>query len=492
MALLFIDGFDHYATADLPKKWSSYSIYASVLPTGGRRGTGSLRGTGNPAWVKKTVVPGASFVMGFAFRAEAIPPSAVVIASWQDAASVQCDLRLNPDGTFSVTRNGTAVTSGTSTYALPTNTWSYIEWKVTVADSIAAGSCVVRVNGAVVITVAAGQDLKSTANATANGFQIGTHSTSVSVDIDDLYVCDLSGATNNDFLGDCRVDSVFPNGDGTYQEMPTLIQKAGVDILTTGAGTSSYSANQKVALKTTAASSFQVTAGRINFQTTANAAKVKMVIYADSAGSPGGLLGTSDEVVGVAPSVWTTFTFSTPVALTGGSSYWIGFISDTALAVWNTGPGSIIAGNNDTYSDGAAGTFGSSTPGTTGWGITVSGPQTGGGRYVLVNEVAPDQLSRAASNTVGHRETYQMQDLANVTGTIYGVQVNVAVAKDDAGSRTVAPMVRSGATDAVGPDLGLSTSQLYALALWEKNPNGNIVWTEAAVNALEAGVKVTG
>jgi hypothetical protein len=31
-------------------------------------------------------------------------------------------------------------------------------------------------------------------------------------------VCSTTGATNNNFLGDCRIDTILPSGDGTYTD----------------------------------------------------------------------------------------------------------------------------------------------------------------------------------------------------------------------------------------------------------------------------------
>jgi hypothetical protein len=43
--------------------------------------------------------------------------------------------------------------------------------------------------------------------------------------IDDLYVCDSTGSTNNTFLGDVRVDTVRPIGAGNYSEFSKARQR---------------------------------------------------------------------------------------------------------------------------------------------------------------------------------------------------------------------------------------------------------------------------
>lgn len=215
MALLFIDGFDHYVTADITKKWTSAGGSGTINTSGGRRSGGALNCINSSSSVTKSVTATSSFVIGFAFNTSGAPALSRAIISLRDAGAAQCELNLNADLTLSVMRNGVALTSGTSSSTLAANAYYYIEWKVTIADSIAASSCKVRVNGVDWITVATGQDTKNTANTTANQVIVGpVGSASATWLYDDLYICDQSGSTNNDFLGDCRIDTQFPNGDG--------------------------------------------------------------------------------------------------------------------------------------------------------------------------------------------------------------------------------------------------------------------------------------
>jgi len=213
--------------------------------------------------------------------------------------------------------------------------------KVTIADSIGANTCKVRANGVDIITVAAGQDLKNTANATASQVSLGHHGTSggATPTYDDLYICDGTGGTNNDFLGDCRVDTLYPTSDGNYSQ----------------------------------------------------------------------------------------FT-----------------------------------------------------------------PSTGSSHFALVDETTPNTTDYNDGATVGDRDSYGMGNLAALTSqTVYGVQVNAAIVKDDAGAKSAATFVRSSATDGDGAGVALGTSQAYVSQVFETNPNGSVAWTETTVNAMEAGVKVT-
>jgi len=221
MALLFLDGFDHYATADVTKKWTSQSN-TTIDASNGRRSGGALAGNiGASSNVIKTLSSAsASFVVGAAIKLGAAVTLAIDLFRLFDAGTLQCGVKINPDLTLSVHRNNTVLTSGTSVTSLSVGTWAYIEFKVTIADSIGAGSCKVRINGVDVITVATSQDTKNSSNASANQVSIGGGSGGGAAGtlIDDFYICDQSGGSNNDFLGDCRIDTLFPNADGSNSD----------------------------------------------------------------------------------------------------------------------------------------------------------------------------------------------------------------------------------------------------------------------------------
>jgi hypothetical protein len=221
MALVFMDGFDHYATADLGKKWSNVGTNPTIVTTTGRRNTRLMRmTTGTQAFIQYNH-SASSYVIGMAVRRQ----STGLTGTWalvkiMDGGSAQCTLRLADNNLFEVCRGTTtAITGGTATPTITQSEWNYIEWKVTIADSISAGSCVVRLNGNVIIDVPAGQDLQATANASGSGVRFGVEAANASSrDFDDIYICDGSGSTNNDFLGDCRIDLVMPSADGFYSD----------------------------------------------------------------------------------------------------------------------------------------------------------------------------------------------------------------------------------------------------------------------------------
>lgn len=222
MALRLADSFDHYATADINQKWPS-SAGSPTIGASGRRGTNAIRLPNTSATassVQVTFDSQPTWIVGVALNINQAlhVSSAVQLCALLDAGTQQCELRINPDFTLSVTRNGTVL--GTSVSALGTNSFNYIEFKVTIDDS--SGAYDVHVNGASVLS-ASNVDTKNTANASANIVRVGTSgitlAASSTVAVDDLYICDGTGSVNNDFLGDVRVDCYLPNGNGNSSQL---------------------------------------------------------------------------------------------------------------------------------------------------------------------------------------------------------------------------------------------------------------------------------
>ena len=117
-------------------------------------------------------------------------------------------------------------------------------------------------------------------------------------------------------------------------------------------------------------------------------------------------------------------------------------------------------------------------------------PSAAGSHYSLVNEHPPDGDSSYVSDiTPGDMDTYTVNSLAALTGTVYGVATNLYVRKDDATARTIAPVIRMAGVDYTGATtVGLTTSYLYYRQLYSQAPSG-AAWTIANVNSSEYGIK---
>ncbi|MFN3297694.1 hypothetical protein [Caldimonas sp.] len=101
-----------------------------------------------------------------------------------------------------------------------------------------------------------------------------------------------------------------------------------------------------------------------------------------------------------------------------------------------------------------------------------------------------DEASSIRANAAGLRQTFDIAPLpAMATPAIHGVQVTMLARKTDAGLGKVKGLVASGAQTAVSADLILQEQLAWHTALFERNPNGNVQWTESAFNDAEFGVE---
>lgn len=96
------------------------------------------------------------------------------------------------------------------------------------------------------------------------------------------------------------------------------------------------------------------------------------------------------------------------------------------------------------------------------------------------------------SQTVGDIDTYFHADIAVITsGTIFGVQVNPTIRKDNPGNREVDHVHRRAGVDTNAVD-SVAMNQVYQdeWLAYQRDPNGGGVWTIATVDASEFGLEV--
>lgn len=221
MALIFIDGFDHYDSTVIDKKWSYNNNGWQISAAAGRRGGGALYSSGGNHQMIKYFPPFSndSLVMGFAMKKATNGGVTELVKFGDDAGKTQASIRTNASNGFGFYRGGDlespVLLASSSNNVMSNNGWYYLEIKVQIANSISADSCILRVNGTDVINLSAGTDTQSQTASTLSRISLFSISAGA-IYIDDLYVCDTTGSTNKDFLGDCRIDTLFPNNDGAY------------------------------------------------------------------------------------------------------------------------------------------------------------------------------------------------------------------------------------------------------------------------------------
>ena len=221
MVCRFLDSFDYYVGADYLRKWTTSFGTIGITTTNQRTGTQAMEWNSAVNNITRTFDDQASWVMGFGLKRSGNGTQALV--RFLDVSTTQCSLLLNLDGTVSIVRGtATAVAGGKSTFSMKIKRYYHIEVKVTIANSIGANTAVVRINEKIVLTVDAGEDLQSTANATADIIRIDGLS-SQETNIDDLYVFDGTDGggtepTNDDFAGDMKIGAHWPSGNGATSD----------------------------------------------------------------------------------------------------------------------------------------------------------------------------------------------------------------------------------------------------------------------------------
>lgn len=218
MALLFADGFDCYASRDdfIAGGWAATSRdNHSFSTSNGRFGGGCVQtNTGTNGFCRMARIANAgTFIIGFAFHytsATATTANNKILSAnvITDGVTTEAwSLRVNNTGDLFFFQLA-AQRGATASAALSVNTWHWIELKV-VLQSGATGSVEIRVDGVSVMTVA------TVITSTAGMGLLNFWGADGDSRYDDIIVMDGTGsAPFNDFLGDSRIDTLYPTAAG--------------------------------------------------------------------------------------------------------------------------------------------------------------------------------------------------------------------------------------------------------------------------------------
>lgn len=216
MALLWMDSFDHYVSADLTDKYA-VAVGSTIQIAGGRRSTNSYRvGNSTSNRMIAAVTPGSTTVIfGVALKISGMPASAStelsIIVMDVPTLTDQVGLNISTAGFLRVIRGSTVLATATIG-AISAASYAYIEAKIVIHPS--AGSAVVRVNELEVINVSS-INTAASGVATWSGVMLRATNFINNQDFDDFYICDSNGSSPwNNFLGDVRVDPRYPTAEG--------------------------------------------------------------------------------------------------------------------------------------------------------------------------------------------------------------------------------------------------------------------------------------
>lgn len=211
MAMVLVEGFDHMNAADLSDKgWTR-----DFTLTTGRFG-GKACALQNTEGKKALPASYAEVIVHFAMQYKANVDGTVLVGLRDSGTKhVECRYTVGTS-TFSVTRNGTSL--GTFVKALTLDQWYWIEFRALISDTV--GQLELKVDTVQVINLT-GQDTRNGANASVNEIWISDGGTFMSSNLDDLIIVDpaTGGAPTNTFLGDSRVETLMPSGNGNSSQL---------------------------------------------------------------------------------------------------------------------------------------------------------------------------------------------------------------------------------------------------------------------------------
>lgn len=221
MTIIYANGFEDGLDALLPD-----GAMMTTRSGAGRRG-GTAYGrilTGAGASTQNLTLPAnfSTLFLAFAWKTNATSALDRYIVELYESATKHIGIYANADGSISVHRNTTTI--GTSAPGVLNTAGEYLQLQIKVVISDTVGSVEIRLNGSETPIIALSNvDTRNAGTGVVNTIRLTSYSTSSGGDLaslfDDLVVWDTTGSVNNTWLGDVRVDSYMPSGDGDTTTM---------------------------------------------------------------------------------------------------------------------------------------------------------------------------------------------------------------------------------------------------------------------------------
>jgi hypothetical protein len=388
-----------------------------------------------------------------------------------------------------------AMTGGTVLYTsgalFLANAWHYIEIDFTIHNTI--GAYTIWCDG-VQLTTASGVNTRGI--GTNNFWNSLTLLSRGSIAAwDDIYVRDNTNGTALPF-GDSTIDALAVTANSSVQ-FSTPASVLGNRYRVMCVQTNAPGANQLVLIPVTPTVNMTINSVGILPSAGNLLSKAKGVIYSDNAGAPGSLLSSGTEVVGLLATTPVTLPLVTPQALTANTQYWIGYITDTSQALYQSDNFSFVGQRKaNTYTSGApAGPLSGMTTGQPTWCIW--GTCTGGSNFDAVNKVPAtmmllEPIAYTSSSTVGQKDLFAATPMPITPDKVYSVKVSVLAQRSDVGARTMNIHANSNTVDSTGTNINItpgSNMQWYS-SRFDVDPATNGAWGPTAINLLKIGYEV--
>jgi len=440
---------------------------------------------------QQTIFAAFAFIWNAAFSGT----NEVIGVQYLDGATAQVTICLRSDGAVVVRRGGNAGTVvQTFTGVFSANAWTHIQIKTVIDGS--AGEVHIRLNGNSSDDFAAtGLNIKSSANSYGNVVvlnQTVLNGTTSVVFCQHLAFFDSSGSAPwNNWVGDIRANIIRPSADTAQKQFAP-----------SPATSTNFGEQTQVSTNTLAITAGQIRVARIittpvggtlgkatanfNAAMTGNA-KIALYDSDGAAGVPGTLIATSNQVTN--PIIGTNdFTFSSPPLLRIAHQYYLAILTDTNCTLKGATGSSTTYIQTQAYASGFPATM---TPaGSTATDPVLFGTITATNSGCVQELTEDGTTTYVFDSTVGHYDLYDFDDLAATPASILGLSLRGFVSKSDSGARSGALTMKSGATSQDSATAVLSTTMSNLVMVQDTDPNTGVAWTSAAINALQAGLKV--
>jgi hypothetical protein len=440
---------------------------------------GIIPGFGNSLFVSRTMPANYSrVIVGYAFMSNLNSTAQGLFIC--DGSPGQVFIGVDNGGRVIFNGSANLFTSGVK---VQQNTRHYLEVDVTIHNT--AGAYKVWLDGVLLGSATGVNTRAGTSNNYCNRL-VMTNGTTGLWAFDDMYWRDNTTGTALPF-GDVSIVGLPVTSDSSVQFTP--VATLGQWYTQQTPNTATPGANILILVPVTPATNMTVNSIGTLPRTTTTAAKFKGVIYSDSSGAPGSLLSSGTEVIGCTSGTNLSLPLASPQALTGGTQYWIGLITDTSIAYQLSDTWSASGQSKaNTYTSGApAGPLsGMSTlqsPWAL-WGICTSPASN----YPGINKQMPPQsasvmLSSNSSSTVGQEDLYNTQRLSTIPSAIYSVKVSANVQKttNAAAQRFFSIRLKNNTADSGGSNLNNlniapSTTPGWYSSRFDTDPNTNASW----------------
>lgn len=507
MSVIFVEGWDKYGPAGQTTptvaslltagEWTTavanpaFAIVAPLSSSGQALNINAASSGGGA--ISRTLAANYGRIIGGCRFASTLGNRAGV--EFRDGTSPQFAINVNQTtGTISIISGaGLGTTPGTtiatSAATVTANSTHYLEWDVTIGT---AGAYQVWLDGASILS-GTGNTRAGTSNNYINAFlpHAGSGSGGVAnITVDDIYLFDSTGTTcNAPLLNNPVVETAFPSGDSLKQwtNAATIIGPG------SSSGSTSLSTTGRLYVRShTATASMSLQSITIMPNTTNAGVSHRPVVYASTA-TGAALLATGPTVVGTTSGAALTMPLTAPLSLTGGTTYAIGFMTDTGISMLTADGSNGTSSGTVTFASGAPSTLPTMTTNVSAywcWGNCTGSASD----YVCLNiNPPPDDSSYLYSGTVGQQEMQSFPALASTPTSVACVAYKARVKRSDSGARTVEVHCASGAADTAGSTAGgitTGTSYSWLPIYLPTDPATGVAWGGTGINAARGGVRV--